>query len=90
MTGFESILVGVMLIGLISFIIYKGKVNMEIKLLHNRINAMADEVKRLMDNNQRELTYIAKNAQGIASNALSSAQRAESKINKLTEDKVNG
>lgn len=85
MTTVEIMLSVAMGIMTIWFLVNKGRVSAEQELTTNRINALADETKRYMETMRGEITYIAKNAQGIASNALSSAQRAESKILKISE-----
>ena len=79
MTGIELGLIGTMAISFVSFLVYKGRVKMEQELLHNRISTLADEISHCITTISSEV----KNAKGIASNALSSAQRAESKIDKI-------
>lgn len=61
--------------------LHKGWVKAELDILHNRVNAANSEAQMLI----KGVKDKANNAQAIASNALSSAQRAESKIVKHVE-----
>lgn len=63
-------------------LIYKGWVKSEIQTLNNRINAGNSEARI----NIIEAKNLANNAKAIASNALSSAQRAEAKFMKHIEE----
>lgn len=80
MTGIEIILIFAFVMKTVWFLIYVTKTNVELELLSNRISALADDSRRKIDS----VELIANNAKGIASNALSSAQKADSKINKMS------
>lgn len=64
--------------------IHKGWVKSELQTLHNRINSANSEVHMFVS----EVKGKTQNAQAIASNALSSAQRAEAKFIKHIEETV--
>lgn len=75
------IIVAALIVGM--SLIHRGWVKSELELLHNRLDAANSEVLIMVKNVKDK----AQNAQAIASNALSSAQRAESRIVKHVETK---
>ena len=67
-------------------LIFKGWVKAELSVLHNRMNSLNNEMNMQLKINKDK----AQNAQAIASNVLSCAQRAEYKVSKqitTTEEK---
>ena len=64
--------------------IKKSWLSVQLEALHERINASNSEMLHLV----KSIKDKAVNAQAIASNALSSAQRAEAKIVKVIEKEV--
>lgn len=86
MTTVEIVLSALVILGTVNFLIHRRKVEAEIDRLHNRIGKVSDSSMTRVTMVEDNIKNIAKNAQGIASNALSSAQRAESRIAKhITE-----